>query len=54
MSSRKNYNGCGGVAGRHINATKKMKPIGELVRRTQRHMDTVQLAQQYNTWLYLL
>lgn len=36
-----------------IIAVRKLTPLGELVRRTQRHLDTVKPEEQYNTWRFL-
>jgi hypothetical protein len=34
-------------------AVKKTTPLGELVRRTRRHLETVRPADQYNAWRFL-
>lgn len=34
-------------------AVQKLTPLGELVRRTQRHLDTVTPEEQHNTWRFL-
>ncbi|MGI8916608.1 MAG: hypothetical protein ACR2JY_23015 [Chloroflexota bacterium] len=36
-----------------IIAVQKMTPLGEVIRRLQRHLDAVEPEYQYNVWIFL-